>query len=93
MSNVTRVSCRYTRSKLLKNTYSPVSDDTTYGKFKLWLQAISVTNGKSNQDRDDFLTTPDYLSEYGEWKRDSGQQNFPLRLDIAGGYPSGAFAL
>lgn len=62
MNNIVRVSCRYTCSKLLRNTYSHVSDDTTYGKFKLWLQVIGGTNGKYKQDTDDFPTTPDYLS-------------------------------
>lgn len=72
---------------------SHVSGDTTYSKFKVWLQVMSVTNGKRKQVTDDFLTTPDYLSEYGEWKQASGQEDLPLRLDIARGYPSGAFAL
>lgn len=54
---------------------------------------MSIGSGKSKQDKDDFLTTPDYLSEYGGWKQSSGQENFPLRLDLARVYPSGAFAL
>lgn len=44
---------------------------------------MSVASGKSKQDKDDFLTAPDHLSEYGGWKQASGQENFPLRLDIA----------
>lgn len=59
----------------------------------MWLQAKSVANGKSKQDKDDFLPTPDYLSEYGGWEQAGGQDNLPLRLDIARGCPSGAFAL
>lgn len=73
--------------------HTHVSDDTTYGKFKLWLQVMSVRTGRNKQDTDDFLTTPDHLSECREWKQASGQQNFPLRLNIARGYASGAFAL
>lgn len=74
--------------------YSYVSGDTTYSKFKVWLQVMNVANGKSKQeDIEDFLTTTDYLLEYGKWKQASGQENFPLRLDIDRGFPSGAFAL
>ncbi|EOB04063.1 hypothetical protein Anapl_04624 [Anas platyrhynchos] len=42
------------------------SDDTTHSKFKLHSQAIGVTNRKSKQDADDFLTTPDYFPEHVE---------------------------
>lgn len=37
----------------------------------LHLQAIGVTNRKSKQDADDFLTTPDYFPEHVRWKQAS----------------------
>lgn len=65
MKNTRRASCRYICSKLLRNMSSHISDDTTYSRFKVWLQVMTVANRKNKKDTYDFLTTSDHLSEYG----------------------------